>query len=325
MHHSSRLANHCNVVAHNVFALALRRSCFPYTSTGLQLHKARIPVARPSCDRDQYDLAAWAWPDRHQLGKNDCMKLSDDALWLWFELEERGLQSLEDEGLRKYLGADEGPWHSSRLQSAVAELEAAQLLSRSAQTLTSATIQQGMATVKNGALVQVTIKVFSGTEMRITGNRTESYLVDTVASSLLDSGRPLPAKTQWALYWCSTPDGDEDWFVVAPSAWSACSFHEDAEGYDRGDASAEWVIDIPDELIADSAAECDWPSDELLRACGAEFLPFHPDMDPGKVELRRRMGVEPTAVRINGRIFINGDIVENTYQRARQPGSKTDN
>ncbi len=325
MRYPSRLVNHCSVAADIVTVLAYVGRGPSTRQLVFSCTQACIPAARPSCDLNQYDLVLWCWPDRHQLGKNGCMKLSDDALWLWLELEEQGLQALEDEDLCKYLGADEEPWPSPRLQSAVAELEAAQILSRTAQTLTSAPVQQGMATVKNGALVQVTIKVFSSTEVRIPGNRTESYLVDTVASSLIDSGRPLPAKAEWALYWCSTPDGDEDWFVVAPSAWSACLFHEDAEGYDRGDASAEWVIDIPDELIADSAAECDWPSDELLRACGAEFLPFHPDMTPDKVELRRRMGVEPTAVRINRRIFLNGDIVENTYQRARKPGSKTDN
>lgn len=41
------------------------------------------------------------------------------------------------------------------------------------------------------------------------------------------------------MYWCTTPDSDEDCFVVAESAAVARRFHEDAEGYGRGEAHAE--------------------------------------------------------------------------------------
>jgi hypothetical protein len=30
------------------------------------------------------------------------------------------------------------------------------------------------------------------------------------------------------LYWVTTEDHDEDWFVVAPNEVEACMFHEDA-------------------------------------------------------------------------------------------------
>jgi hypothetical protein len=61
-------------------------------------------------------------------------------------------------------------------------------------------------------------------------------------------------KTQakrFALYWCTSPDGDEDWFVVVESAREACRFHEDGEGYDVGDADAERIMALPAELRVD--------------------------------------------------------------------------
>ena len=153
----------------------------------------------------------------------------------------------------------------------------------------------------------------------------ESLLIDAMAESLIDSGRPIPRRTKRVLYWCSTEDGDEDWFVVAPNAWSARLFHEEAEGYFAGDANAEWVADIPDSLWTDSEVDSDRPTDELLRACGGEFLPFHPDMDPEKAALRKQMDVRTTAVRFNGRIFISGDVVENVARRRPKPGPEMDN
>ena len=70
------------------------------------------------------------------------------------------------------------------------------------------------------------------------------------------------------LYWVTTEDHDEDWFIVARDAIQACVFHEDAEGYDEGDAIAEWVAEIPDGV----EAEPGWPSDKVLLSCGAKFL-----------------------------------------------------
>ena len=70
------------------------------------------------------------------------------------------------------------------------------------------------------------------------------------------------------LYWVTTEDHAEDWFVVAKSAKEAGTYHEDAEGYETGDATAEMILKIPDEIIADTG----WPSDELLCSCGAKIL-----------------------------------------------------
>ena len=70
------------------------------------------------------------------------------------------------------------------------------------------------------------------------------------------------------LYWVTTEDHDEDWFVVAKSAEEASKYHENMEGYDPGEAKAEELLDIPENV----SAEIGWPSDELLLAVGAEFL-----------------------------------------------------
>ena len=70
------------------------------------------------------------------------------------------------------------------------------------------------------------------------------------------------------LYWVTTEDHAEDWFVVAINAKEATTFHEDVEGYEPGDATAEMVMEIPNEIKTDIG----WPSDEVLRSCGTKIL-----------------------------------------------------
>jgi hypothetical protein len=70
------------------------------------------------------------------------------------------------------------------------------------------------------------------------------------------------------LYWVTTEDHCEDWFIVANSANEAAKFHEQMEGYDLGDATAETVLDIPVNIGAIEG----WPSNELLESLGAIFV-----------------------------------------------------
>ena len=70
------------------------------------------------------------------------------------------------------------------------------------------------------------------------------------------------------LYWVTTEDHDEDWFVVESSSKKASRFHEKMEGYNPGDATAKKVLSIPQNLLAEPG----WPSDELLLALGARFI-----------------------------------------------------
>ncbi|GMV18164.1 MAG: hypothetical protein AMXMBFR56_63880 [Polyangiaceae bacterium] len=124
---------------------------------------------------------------------------------------------------------------------------------------------------------------------------------------------------RYALYWCTTDDGDEDWFVVVPSARAARSFHERAEGYDIGSASAERIVALPANLIdgdgwrdpetGERSNRSAWPSDGLLEACGGEVAHLERD------ELRARVGIVCTLVRFGGRVFRAGDLVENHERR----------
>jgi hypothetical protein len=70
------------------------------------------------------------------------------------------------------------------------------------------------------------------------------------------------------LYWVETLDHDEDWFVMGHNEREAEAFHEREEGYEPGDASATFVISIPDHI----ETEVGWPTHEFLEACGARIL-----------------------------------------------------
>ena len=54
--------------------------------------------------------------------------------------------------------------------------------------------------------------------------------------------RSAAAKGPVMLYWVSTADHDEDWFIFAKSTRSAAKFHAEYEGYDSGEAMAEPIL-----------------------------------------------------------------------------------
>lgn len=121
--------------------------------------------------------------------------------------------------------------------------------------------------------------------------------------------------TRFALYWCTTPDGDEDWFVVAPTARAARAFHDLAEGYEAGTAMAERVVTLPPDLhdgetwrdpeTGERSLRAGWPSDAVLRACGGECAELETD------GIRSALGVVCTLVRIGTRVFRPGDSIWN--------------
>ena len=45
-----------------------------------------------------------------------------------------------------------------------------------------------------------------------------------------------------SLYWVTTADHSEDWFILAKSAGAAKRFHENYEGYNHGDAKARLIL-----------------------------------------------------------------------------------
>jgi hypothetical protein len=97
------------------------------------------------------------------------------------------------------------------------------------------------------------------------------------------------------LYWCETDDHGEDWFIVARSFAAACRFHENEEGYSRGDADAELICEVPGSV---KGVDTGWPSTAVLEACGGEIVAG--DGDDGR----------PRVVRIKGRLFGEGDVFE---------------
>ncbi|MBW1824537.1 MAG: hypothetical protein JRI87_08215 [Deltaproteobacteria bacterium] len=95
------------------------------------------------------------------------------------------------------------------------------------------------------------------------------------------------------LYWVTTDDHGEDWFIVSHTKQEATRFHEDAEGYEIGDAAAEMILEIPEAITADVG----WPPEELLESCGANI----------------RVGGSARVVEIGGRKFSEG-LMESTIR-----------
>src|SRR5260370_38773077 len=54
--------------------------------------------------------------------------------------------------------------------------------------------------------------------------------------------RTNKAKSVVNLYWVTTDDHDEDWFILARTSRTAESYHIQYEGYEPGDARAEPIL-----------------------------------------------------------------------------------
>jgi hypothetical protein len=103
------------------------------------------------------------------------------------------------------------------------------------------------------------------------------------------------------LYWVTTDDHHEDWFMIASTAREAAKMHEKYEGYDAGEAIAEKILQIPENI----SCEKGWPEEQLLIDLGAAFLLDGPTR----------------VVEINGRKFCEGlleaeiqEITDNIFE-----------
>lgn len=115
-----------------------------------------------------------------------------------------------------------------------------------------------------------------------------------------DSAKKRQAQAPLKLYWCATPDGDEDWFIIARSGYEATLEYASLEGYDVSDVTADFVMNLPAECQTDEREAVGWPTDEVLVACGARFL-------------RRQT---PRVVELSGRTFTEG-MLEGEIEKAR--------
>jgi hypothetical protein len=112
--------------------------------------------------------------------------------------------------------------------------------------------------------------------------------------SAADATRAAPrTRASLKLFWCTTPDHDEDWFIIARTAAAARRCHEADEGYAGSTAEAEYVCDVPERFASEAPG---WPSDAALKASGAEYI-----VKEGG----------PRVVRVAGRVFGEGDIAAN--------------
>ena len=112
----------------------------------------------------------------------------------------------------------------------------------------------------------------------------------------------MASTKQVKLYWVTTADHDEDWFIFAENARSAKRFHEYYEGYGAGDAQARLMVrDVRLNKFTNGTPPCHAQMRELM-ALGFE--------DAGSVPDRRK-------VRFEGKTYTEG-ILESLVERGRQ-------
>lgn len=70
------------------------------------------------------------------------------------------------------------------------------------------------------------------------------------------------------LYWVTTPDGDEDWFIIERTPMLAGKLHEGYEGYGDWYADAKKIMEIPKDIKVDIG----WPDREIMIKLGAKYL-----------------------------------------------------
>ena len=103
--------------------------------------------------------------------------------------------------------------------------------------------------------------------------------------------RPRQPEPSSRLYWVTTDDHREDWFVVAARPNAARRFHEAHEGYDDGEATAEHVASVR-KALRHVVYGAHHATLELLEGLGAEILRWD----------------SPRAVRIRGRLYVEGGL-----------------
>jgi hypothetical protein len=112
-------------------------------------------------------------------------------------------------------------------------------------------------------------------------------------------------KQTMKLYWITTQDHYEDWFIFAESARQARAYHEDYEGYGKGDARSRLIVrDVRLTKFTNGEPPCPAQMRELF-ALGFE--------DAGSVPNQRSM-------RFEGKTYTEG-IQESMAVTLRENGS----
>jgi len=109
------------------------------------------------------------------------------------------------------------------------------------------------------------------------------------------------------LYWCTSADHAEDWFIFADNAQQARAYHEDYEGYGVGDSHSRLIVsDLGLTKFTNGEPPCHAQMRELF-ALGFE--------DAGSVPNQR-------CVRFEGKTYTEG-IQESPVEPGRKPRTVT--
>jgi hypothetical protein len=101
----------------------------------------------------------------------------------------------------------------------------------------------------------------------------------------------MASTKQVRLYWVTTADHAEDWFIFAESARSARAYHEYYEGYGKGDAHSRLIVsNVTLKEFQNGTPPCHAQFQDLFQ------IGFQ---DAGAIPNRRRAG-------LNGEIFREG-------------------
>ena len=112
----------------------------------------------------------------------------------------------------------------------------------------------------------------------------------------------MASDKQIKLYWVTTADHAEDWFIFAASARQARAYHEHYEGYDKGDANSRLIVsDVTLKEFMNGTPPCHAQFQDLVQ------IGFQ---NAGSSPNRRRAG-------FNGEIFREG-ILEAIIELGRQ-------
>jgi hypothetical protein len=112
----------------------------------------------------------------------------------------------------------------------------------------------------------------------------------------------MASNKQIKLYWVTTQDHDEDWLIFADSAKEARAYHENYEGYGKGDACSRLIVsNVTLKEYMNGTPRCHARFQDLFQ------IGFQ---DAGTVPHRRNVG-------FNGEIFRKG-ILEAIVELGRQ-------
>jgi len=114
------------------------------------------------------------------------------------------------------------------------------------------------------------------------------------------------------LYWCWTPDHDEDWFIIAPSQAGAAIDFADRHGYPLHKVRADRVLSTTGvEAGADTRAA----TDADIRGLGGELLPtIHRE-----TALHRTLNKRSRIAIFDGIPYFEGDLVGNSLAGIEKP------